>query len=147
MSLIGTGHYRRKIFMKSLMKLATFLFLVILSMVAVSCGPGNQANQASQQTPISPPSAAVSQMNVSIFTDQNGLFGFSPKVLTVNVGATVTWKNTTSVAHTVTSDDGTSFNSGIVPAGGTFTFTFTKAGSFAYHCDIHPYMKATIVVK
>ncbi len=64
--------------MKSLMKLATFLFLVILSMVAVSCGPGNQANQASQQTPISPPSAAVPQMNVSIFTDQNGLFGFSP---------------------------------------------------------------------
>ncbi len=32
--------------MKSLMKLATFLFLVILSMVAVSCGPANQANQA-----------------------------------------------------------------------------------------------------
>ncbi len=86
-------------------------------------------------------------MNVSIFTDQNGLFGFSPKALTVNVGATVTWKNITSVAHTVTSDDGTSFNSGNVPAGGTFTFTFTKAGSFAYHCDIHPYMKATIVVK
>jgi hypothetical protein len=30
---------------------------------------------------------------------------------------------------------------------GTFTFTFTKAGSYAYHCDIHLYMKATIVVK
>ena len=133
--------------MKSLMKLATFLFLVFLSMVAVSCGPGSQANQTSQQTPTSPPSAATSQMNVSIFTDQNGLFGFSPKALTVTVGATVTWKNTTPVAHTVTSDDGASFDSGIVPAGGTFTFTFTKAGSYAYHCDIHPYMKATIVVK
>jgi len=68
-------------------------------MVAVSCGPGNQANQASQQTPISPPSAAVPQMNVSIFTDQNGLFGFSPKKLTVTVGATVTWNNTTPAAY------------------------------------------------
>ena len=29
---------------------------------------------------------------------------------------------------------------------GTFTFTFKKAGSYAYHCDIHPYMKVTIVV-
>ena len=133
--------------MKSLMKSAAFLFLVVLSMAAVSCGPANQANQASQQTPTSPPITAASQINVSIFIDQNGLFGFSPKALTVTVGATVTWKNTTSVAHTVTSDDGASFDSGIVPAGGTFTFTFTKAGSYAYHCDIHPYMKATVVVK
>jgi plastocyanin len=133
--------------MRSQMKIVTFLFLVVISMVAVSCGPGNQANQASQQTPTSPPSASASQMTVNIFTDQSGLFGFSPKTLPVTVGTTVTWKNTTLVAHTVTSDDGASFDSGIVPAGGTFTFTFTKAGSFAYHCDIHPYMKATIVVK
>jgi plastocyanin len=132
------------------MKIVTFLFLVVISMVAVSCGPGNQGNQgnqASQQTPTSPPSASASQMSVSIFTDQNGLFGFSPKTLTVPVGTTVTWKNTTLVAHTVTSDDGASFDSGIVPAGDTFTFTFTQAGSYAYHCNIHPYMKATIVVK
>jgi plastocyanin len=126
------------------MKIVIFLFLFALPMVAVSCRP---ATQASQQTLTSQPITAASQMNVSIFTDQNGLFGFSPKVLTITVGAIVTWKNTTSVAHTVTSDDGASFNSGIVPSGGTFTFTFKKAGSYAYHCDIHPYMKATVVVK
>ena|SRR2546426_11644139 len=130
--------------MRSLMKIVTLLFLVVISMVAVSCGPGNQA---SQQTSTSPPSASASQMTVSIFTDQNGFFGFSPKTLTVKVGTTVTWKNTTQVAHTVTSDDGASFDSGVVPAGGIFTFTFAKAGSYAYHCDIHPYMKATIIVK
>jgi plastocyanin len=130
--------------MRSQMKIVTILFLVVISMVAVSCGPGNQTNQ---QVPTSPPSASASQMSVSIFTDQNGLFGFSPKTLTIPVGTTVTWKNTTPVAHTVTSDDGASFDSGIVPASGTFTFTFTKAGSYAYHCNIHPYMKATIIVK
>jgi plastocyanin len=60
---------------------------------------------------------------------------------------TVTWKNTTQVAHTVTSEDGAAFDSGIVPAGGTVRFTFKKAGSYAYHCDIHPHMKAIVVVK
>jgi plastocyanin len=130
--------------MRSLIKTVTFLFLVVVSMVAVSCGPGNQA---SQQSPTSPSGASVSQMTVNIFTDQSGFFGFNPKTLPVPVGTTVTWKNTTQVAHTVTSDDGTSFDSGIVPAGGTFTFRFTKAGSYAYHCDIHPYMKAMVVVK
>jgi len=84
---------------------------------------------------------------VNIVTDQSGLFGFSPKALTIPVGMTVAWKNTTLVAHTVTSDDGKSFDSGITAAGSTFTFTFTKAGSYAYHRSIHPYMMATIIVK
>ncbi len=87
------------------------------------------------------------RLSVSIFTDQSGLFGFSTQTLTVPVGMTVAWKNTTQVAHTVTSEVGTAFDSGIVPAGGTVTFTFKKAGCYAYHCDIHPYMKAIVVVK
>ena len=87
------------------------------------------------------------RLSVSIFTDQSGLFGFSPQTLTVPVGMTVTWKNTTQVAHTVTSDDAVTFDSGAIPAGGTFTFTFTKAGSYAYHCDISPYMTGTIIVE
>jgi plastocyanin len=130
--------------MKSLMNTLTFLFLVVVSMVAVACGPANQANQ---QTPTSPPSASASQMTVNIVTDQSGLFGFSPKTLMIPVGTIVTWKNTTLVAHTVTSDDGKSFDSGVIAAGSTFTFTFTKAGLYAYHCSIHPYMMATIIVK
>jgi len=40
--------------MRSQVKIVTFLFMVIISMVAVSCGPGNQVNQANQQTPTSP---------------------------------------------------------------------------------------------
>jgi plastocyanin len=67
--------------------------------------------------------------------------------MTISVGTTVTWKNGSAVAHTATSDDGTSFDSGAIAAGGSFSFQFTKAGSYAYHCDIHPYMKGTIVVK
>jgi amicyanin len=80
-----------------------------------------------------------------------GNFGFNPATITIKVGTTVTWTNTTGAPHTVTSNDGTSFDSGIntpISAnGGTFSFTFTKAGTFAYHCQIHPFMKATIIVQ
>ena len=68
------------------------------------------------------------RQSVSIFTAQSGLFGFSPQALTVPAAMTVTCKNPTQVAHTVTSEDGASFDSGIVPAGGTVRFTFKKAG-------------------
>ncbi len=55
-------------------------------------------------------------------------------------------KNISGVAHTVTSDDGRTFDSGIVATDGTFHFTFKAAGTFAYHCNCYPYMRATIVV-
>ena len=88
---------------------------------------------------------------VTITTDSSGSFAFSPATLTVKVGTTVTWTNMTQAPHTVTSDDGKTFDSGssnpISPSGGTFSFTFSKAGTFAYHCQIHPFMKATIIVQ
>jgi len=72
-------------------------------------------------------------------------FAFGPASVDVAVGATVTWTNGDSVAHTVTADDG-SFNGNVDP-GATFSFTFTKAGTFTYHCSIHPSMTGTVVVK
>jgi len=85
-----------------------------------------------------------------IITEVGGSFAFSPATLTIKAGTTVTWKNNTSVSHTVTSDDGKSFDSGTsnpIAAGATFSFTFTKTGTYAYHCEIHPFMKATIIVQ
>jgi plastocyanin len=78
-----------------------------------------------------------------------GNFKFEPATLTVPVGTTVTWTNTTGAPHTVTSDTGApaAFDSGAInTGGGTFSFTFTKAGTYNYHCSFHPYMHATIVV-
>jgi plastocyanin len=50
-----------------------------------------------------------------------------------------------AVAHTVTADDGTSFDSGSTDPKAAFTFTPTAVGTFAYHCTFHPWMKATLV--
>jgi predicted lipoprotein with Yx(FWY)xxD motif len=72
-------------------------------------------------------------------------FGFDPASLSVKVGESVTWTNTGATAHTVTADDG-SFDSKSMAAGATFSQTFAKAGTFAYHCAIHPGMKGTVTV-
>lgn len=73
-------------------------------------------------------------------------FKFSPTPLTVKVGTKVTWTNNDSSTHTVTADGG-SFDLGKLGQGKTASFTFSKAGTFAYHCDIHPTMKATVTVQ
>src|SRR4051795_4412353 len=68
---------------------------------------------------------------------------FAPGTVTVAVGTTVTWTNQETAAskipHTATSDSG-AWDSGLMNPSGTFSFTFTKAGTFAYHCDVHPNM-------
>lgn len=73
-------------------------------------------------------------------------FAFSAGVLSVTTGTKVTWTNKDGVAHTVTADDA-SFDSGPISPNGTFSFTFATAGTFPYHCSIHPMMKASVHVQ
>jgi plastocyanin len=72
-------------------------------------------------------------------------FAFDPPNATVSPGTTVTWVNNDQVPHTATADDG-AFDSGTLQPGQSYSFTFDKAGTYAYHCNIHPYMTATITV-
>ena len=72
-------------------------------------------------------------------------FDFSPTAITVPVGTTVTWTNNDIEQHTVTARD-KAFNSDAIANEKTFTFTFDKAGSFEYFCQIHPHMVGTVVV-
>jgi plastocyanin len=74
-------------------------------------------------------------------------FGFQGPA-SVAAGATVTVTNMDSQAHTVTADDGSSFDVLIKGSGGTATFTApTQPGSYAYHCTFHANMHGTLVVK
>ncbi len=58
---------------------------------------------------------------------------YHPKNLTVKVGATLTWTNDDSVAQSVTSDTPGVFDSGLLQPGGTWSYSFSKAGTFPYH--------------
>jgi plastocyanin len=72
-------------------------------------------------------------------------FAFQPGSVEVAAGGTVTWTNTGQAPHTVTADDG-SFDSGQLAPGASFSQTFNTAGTFTYHCSIHPQMTGTVTV-
>jgi plastocyanin len=80
-------------------------------------------------------------------TEVNGRFAFQPATLIIKVGDIVVWKNTTFAPHTVTSNTGAFKTRGILSMNQSFRFTFNRVGTFRYHCNIHPYMMATIIVK
>ena len=63
----------------------------------------------------------------------------------VKAGATVTVHNTGAATHTVTADDGKSFDKSVDP-GKTITFTAPAAGTYKFHCNIHTQMHGTLVV-
>jgi plastocyanin len=70
---------------------------------------------------------------------------FDPANATVAPGTTVTWVNNDQVPHTATANDG-AFDSGTLQPGQSYSFAFDKPGTYAYHCNIHPYMTATVTV-
>ncbi|MGN6189529.1 MAG: cupredoxin domain-containing protein, partial [Conexibacter sp.] len=72
-------------------------------------------------------------------------FSFGPRAITVHVGDTVTWTNAGPTAHTATADGG-GFDTGTLKAGQRGSHTFTTAGTFAYHCSLHPFMRGSVEV-
>ena len=74
-------------------------------------------------------------------------FSFTPRILTVPAGATVTWVNQDDVPHTVVSSEGKTLKSPVLDTDDKYSFTFAKAGSYPYYCSIHPRMVAKVVVR
>ncbi len=74
-------------------------------------------------------------------------FSYSPASVTVSVGDTVTWTNSDAQAHTATADDASWDTGNIGGSGGTGAVTFATAGTFPYHCNIHPQMTGTVTVE
>jgi len=78
-----------------------------------------------------------------------GPMSYTPQTIAVAAGTTVTWFNTDSIAHTVTSDadTGVIFDSGPIEPGASWSFTFDgPAGSYPYHCTFHPGMTGVVQV-
>jgi len=76
-------------------------------------------------------------------------FAFEPAQVRVAAGTKVTWVNCAPAdepAHTSTSDAGV-WASPLFATGGVYSRTFDQAGSFAYHCEPHPFMLGTVIVQ
>ena len=83
-----------------------------------------------------------------IMVGDRGSQSFSPNPTTMRVGQTVAWKNNDTIAHDATQDACALLDTGTVSAGATSApLTMSTAGTFTYHCTIHPGMVGTLVVQ
>lgn len=126
---------------------ATYAALALAFLLA-ACSSGSSSPSAAPASAAAPAGAGASAgapaASGQAVTIQG--FAFGPSSVSVSVGTTVTWTNQDSTQHTVTADDG-SFDGGPLANGQTFSQTFSKAGTFTYHCKIHPKMTASVTVK
>ena len=126
----------------------TSWFLAVAAALALSyCGSNSMPTGPGGYTPTptpmptQQPGGGSSQVTIS---------GFAFSALTVPVNTTVTWMNNDSVAHTATADTASSFqfDTGLIAPGATSRgVLFNQAGTFPYHCAVHPSMQANIVVQ
>jgi plastocyanin len=73
-------------------------------------------------------------------------FLFRPGRLEIAAGTTIMWTNDGQVIHTVSAADG-GFDSGPIEPGQRRSITFTRPGTFPFHCTPHPFMTGVIVVR
>jgi plastocyanin len=103
-----------------------------------------QAMPGMAQVPPSTPSAATVQAAVVVHIKN---YKFNPTTVTVKAGQAVEWINDDNDAHTATSASATNrWDSGGIDEHETWTHVFAQAGTFPYLCELHPYMKGTVVV-
>ncbi len=116
-----------------------------------SAQPAKAKHIKATHTPPSPPSATPSANQSSAATPAavNAVSvtstGFSPSVIQVKIGTTVTWTNNDTSAQAFTSDTGV-FDSGPLAPGATFTYTFNEAGTFVYHSTATSTLIGTVIV-
>ena len=120
------------------------LIIVVIVLVIAVVGIlflKNQSNTASVPMQTQDSSTPMASNSVTV---EN--MAFMPSTITVKVGDLVTWTNQDSVGHSATADDG-SFDTGIINQGQSGTASFSKAGTYTYHCKVHPNMMGTIIVQ
>ena len=106
---------------------------------STTTSPAAASNTPSTATSSGPSTAAAAQITITSFTFK------TPAAVTP--GQKLTVSNSDAVEHTVTSDDGKSFNVSVA-ANGTATLNApSKPGTYPFHCAIHPQMHGTLVVK
>ena len=125
--------------------------IIVLAVIVVGgVGYALQKNTSTSTSSTPTPSAsatATTTDGVSRTTVRIQNFAFTNADISVRVGDTVEWTNNDSAAHTVNSTNGGPLNSGSLAAGGTYSYTFTAAGTYPYKCNFHPSMLGTVTVQ
>lgn len=138
------------------------LALPLAAGILVGCGSSKTTSSTATTPPTSPaPTAAPATSSPSSTTTTGGAtpaapgqvtivdYDFTPNTITVKVGDTVTWTNQDVADHwvvTAPSSPG-AFDLGRQTHGSTVSHTFTAPGSYPYFCNLHNYMKGTVVAQ
>ncbi len=154
-------------------KTTIIAILLIIALIAGGFLIYFYKNQSSQNNLYTGSSGNINSNNVQPGSGSSGTPQTTPKtynimiqntafqtpMLTINVGDTVVWTNNDVMQHTVTSDSGNELSSSPLggassggyysspTSGGTYPHTFTTAGTYNYHCSIHPGMRGIIIVQ
>jgi plastocyanin len=113
------------------MRLSVLAFGFLTLVTAAAC--------SSSSNPSSPSSGSLVTVQINNST-------YAPNPMTMKVGQQVNWKNNDSITHTATLEG--MFNNVISPNSAQGApVTMNSAGTFNYHCTIHPGMNGTIVVQ
>ena len=111
---------------------------MILPYILRQIGGSNPPVEKGQMAPAAENAAGVVSIDISGFK-------FSPAKVTVKKGTVVRWVNGDPIGHTITGDNGGP-DSAILEKGGSYSYTFSDAGVFNYHCTPHQVMKGAVEV-
>jgi len=136
-------------------RLATLTAALALTAIAASCGSDSKSSSttaaavttaapATTSAPTTAAPAATAADLPSAASVDIKQFKYGPAEVHVAVGGTVTWTNSDNQKHTATESGG--FDAGSIEPSATGTATFDTAGTFAYICSFHPFMKGTVIV-
>ncbi len=109
---------------------------------------GTSVSATIEIMPPAPPIPPISTVFISVIYD----IGFEPATVTIPIGTTVSWTNLDELdhgfrpPHTITSDTGP-FHGDLTTRDVVLTYTFTEAGVFDYHCELHPWETGTVIVE
>ncbi len=133
------------------------LFASVLLAVTAGCSSNTTGTSTSNAPPPPTPTPADITIVQGASTMTTGAFSPDTKTVALGGGASVSvrWVNRDvnesppyggSVTHHIVSNDGTSFDTGLLGGNQSSTKALTAAGDYPYHCAIHPNMVGTITV-
>jgi plastocyanin len=128
-----------------------FIFLILLIVIAggyLYWKSIKTSNTLRQNNPVK--KQRVLPKEVTVTLDKKG---FSPAVVTIQVGSAVRWKNMSGDKQTVNSDDYPTnqlhreLNFGVFNNDSTVVYTFTKPGTYGYHNQFHHEQEGKVIVE
>jgi plastocyanin len=132
--------------MRPVHRLATLASAIILAACSGSGGSTPTTGPATTAAATSAASAPCADSTGTTVVQASVANNTWSQPVNAKVGDVITWSNDDGVPHRVALDDGSCQMSGNIAGGGSRSLVFSKAGTYAFHCTVHPNMKGTITI-